>query len=256
VPGTTVEIRNQETNIARTVISDQFGNFEVTHLNAGTYPVTAVAERFRQYVATDITVRAFGVVRVDIRLELGDIDSAVEVRAVTPVIETDVPMISDVKSERLLRDLPLNIRNTAPLYDYVAMTPTRYQAGGSRFSLGGGRGSQKYMNVDGISSNSPAFGNAIALLQPSIDSVQEIRYDYVNNKAVFSAHRRRSIWVYSTAHLGSSQMVWRPPSPYRMSCSTPSTGRRKAAENRGTSSSPVCSKPLCGRAVTPPSPVA
>jgi hypothetical protein len=69
----------------------------------------------------------------------------VTVEGAAPVVETDVPSISDVKT---LRDLPLNIRSTVSgtgdsgFYRYVFMTPTGGQGGGSRFSLGGGRGSQ------------------------------------------------------------------------------------------------------------------
>jgi hypothetical protein len=115
----------------------------------------------------------------------------VTVQGAAPVIETDVPSIADVKSLRDLRDLPLNIRSTVSgtgdsgLYRYVFLTPTGYQGGGSRFSLGGGRGSQNYFNVDGISSNSPAFGNSIGPAEPSFESIQEVRFEIVNNKAEF-----------------------------------------------------------------------
>jgi hypothetical protein len=90
-----------------------------------------------------------------------------------------------------LRDLPLNIRSTVSatgdsgLYRYVFMTPTGFQGGGSRFSRGGARGSQNYFNVDGISSNSPAFGNSIGPAEPSFESIQEVRFEIVNNKAEF-----------------------------------------------------------------------
>ena len=71
------------------------------------------------------------------------------------------------------------------LYRYVFLTPTGGQGGGSRFSLGGARGSQNYFNVDGISSNSPAFGNSIGPAEPSFESIQEVRFEIVNNKAEF-----------------------------------------------------------------------
>jgi hypothetical protein len=86
---------------------------------------------------------------------------------------------------------PLNIRSTVSgtgdsgLYKYVFLTPTGGQGGGSRFSLGGARGSQNYFNVDGISSNSPAFGNSIGPAEPSFESIQEVRFEIVNNKAEF-----------------------------------------------------------------------
>jgi hypothetical protein len=50
--------------------------------------------------------------------------------------------------------------------------------------MGGARGSQNYFNVDGISSNSPAFGNSVGPAT-ELESFQEVRFEMVNNKAEF-----------------------------------------------------------------------
>lgn len=191
VPGASLEIRNEGTNIARSIKTDSSGNYEFTHLNAGKYAVTAKAQGFKTYISRGIEIESLRTVRVDVRLEVGEVGVEVTIEGAAPVVETDVPSISDVKTLRDLRDLPLNIRSTVSgtgdsgLYRYVFMTPTGGQGGGSRFSLGGGRGSQNYFNVDGISSNSPAFGNSIGPAEPSFESIQEVRFEIVNNKAEF-----------------------------------------------------------------------
>src|SRR5688500_697732 len=144
VPNTSIEILNEGTNISRTVTSDNAGNYELTHLIAGTYRITAKAGGFKTFVSRGIQVESLRTIRIDVRLDVGDVGTEVTVQATTPVIETDVSSIADVKSLKDLKDLPLNIRSTVSgtgdsgLYRYVFMTPTGYQGGGSRFSLGGG----------------------------------------------------------------------------------------------------------------------
>ncbi len=191
VPRVSVELRNEGTNALRAVTSDAAGNYEFPNLIAGKYTVTAKAAGFKTFVSKGIELESLRTLRADVRMEVGDVGVEVTVEGAAPVIETDVPSISDVRSLRDLRDLPLNIRSTVSgtgdsgLYRYVFMTPTGGQGGGSRFSLGGGRGSQNYFNVDGISSNSPAFGNSIGPAEPSFESIQEVRFEIVNNKAEF-----------------------------------------------------------------------
>ncbi|MCL4854109.1 MAG: hypothetical protein KJZ78_22345, partial [Bryobacteraceae bacterium] len=67
---------------------------------------------------------------------------------------------------------------------YINVTPTG-QGRGVTMSLGGGRASMSDVNVDGISTRSPASGNLLPTA-PAIDTVQEVRFDYVNNRAEFS----------------------------------------------------------------------
>jgi hypothetical protein len=191
VPNVDVQVINQGTNIARSVITGGSGNYEVPNLNSGAYRITARHPGFKTFTVEGIEVAALRTVRVDVRMEVGDVGAEVTVQGAAPVIETDTASIASVRTNRDLNDLPLNIRSTVSgtgdsgLYRYVFLTPTGGQGGGSRFSLGGARGSQNYFNVDGISSNSPAFGNSIGPAEPSFESIDEVRFEIVNNKAEF-----------------------------------------------------------------------
>jgi hypothetical protein len=71
-------------------------------------------------------------------------------------------------------------------YSMLQLTPGAQQGTGSAFSLGGTRGSQTQFTIDGTSTNSPAFGNAIGPAQTSMESTREIRIDLANNKAEYS----------------------------------------------------------------------
>lgn len=191
VPNTEVSVINEGTNLTRSVVTGNDGNYVAPNLNAGNYRVQAKAAGFKTFVVRGIGLEALRTVRVDVRLEVGEVGTEVTIQGSAPVIETDTASIAAVRTGRDLNDLPLNIRSTVSgtgdsgLYRYVFLAPTGGQAGGSRFNLGGARGSQNYFNVDGISSNSPAFGNSIGPATPSFDSIQEVRFEIVNNKAEF-----------------------------------------------------------------------
>lgn len=191
VPNTEVMVVNEGTNLTRTVVTGGDGNYAAPNLNSGSYRVQAKAAGFKTYVVRGIGLEGLRTVRVDVRLEVGEVGTEVTVQGAAPVIETDSASIAAVRTSKDLNDLPLNIRSTVSgtgdsgLYRYVFFTPTGGQGGGSRFNLGGARGSQNYFNVDGISSNSPAFGNSIGPAEPSFESIQEVRFEMVNNKAEF-----------------------------------------------------------------------
>jgi len=191
VPNTEVSVVNEGTNLIRVVTTGNDGNYAVPSLNSGNYRVQAKAAGFKTFVVRGIGLEALRTVRVDVRLEVGEVGTEVTIQGAAPVIETDTASIAAVRTAKDLNDLPLNIRSTVSgtgdsgLYRYVFLTPTGGQGGGSRFNLGGARGSQNYFNVDGISSNSPAFGNSIGPAEPSFESIQEVRFEIVNNKAEF-----------------------------------------------------------------------
>ncbi len=185
VPNASVTVRNQDTGLARTVATDVRGQYEVTHLNPGTYAVTAEAAGFRKFEHLDLVLRSLQTARVDVNLEVGAAGSEITITAGTPVVETDAPSISDVKTAKELRDLPLNTLNSVLLNTFLFSTPTGYQTAGSKFSMGGARGTQLYYNIDGISANSPAFGVQNSPAEPSVESIAEMKFNMVENKAEF-----------------------------------------------------------------------
>ena len=186
VPNAAVTIRNQDTGFTRSVTSNSRGEYEVTHLNTGTYTVTAEAAGFRNFEHTNLVLESLQTARIDVVLEVGSSSSEVTVSAGTPVIETDSPVISDLKTSRDLLDLPLNTLNTMLLNDFLFFTPTGYQSSGSKFEMGGARATQLYYNIDGISANSPAFGVQNSAVEPSVDSIAEMKFNMVENKAEYS----------------------------------------------------------------------
>lgn len=185
VPNVAVKVTNQATAIEKMTLTNDHGAYEVTHLNPGTYSVSADAAGFRKFEHRDVLVQSLQTVRIDVKLEVGAVGSEVTVQSGAPVIETEAPVISNVKSAKELRDLPMNVLNGVVLNQFLFTVPTAYQTQGAKYAMGGARGTQLYYNIDGISANSPAFGVQSSPLEPSIESMGEMTFNVANNKAEF-----------------------------------------------------------------------
>jgi hypothetical protein len=186
VPNASIVVTNQQTGIAKQVASNESGNYEATHLNPGLYSVTVQASGFKKVEYRDIQLETLRTVRIDVRLEVGDVATDVTVTAVAPVIETESSGINDVKTAKEMRDLPLNFVATSGLLTtFTSLVPTGYLSLGAKFAMGGARGTQLYYSIDGVSANSPLFGVQNSFAEPSLGSVSEMRFDMVNNRAEF-----------------------------------------------------------------------
>lgn len=187
VPGARVQIVNQATNVMRTIVTDALGSYEATHLHPGMYTVRVEASGFKRFVHTNILLEAVAHVRIDVKLEVGDVATEVTVTGAAPVVESETASIAQYRPVQHLLDLPLNvIGTTAPFYQVAILTPTAFEGEGSARAFAGARRTTTNFNVDGVSSNSIVFGNQEANLQPPVDSVQEVRVSYAGNKAEFA----------------------------------------------------------------------
>jgi len=184
VPNATVTATNVETNVKRTTQSNEAGNYTVAQLNQGTYTLTAQAAGFKEFVARDIGLLARDVRRVDVRLEVGAVETAVEVRGGATLIETETARIANVKNTLVLNTLPLNTRG---LWSYLGLSPgVQQQAGTSVVRFAGSRAIQANWSIDGTTFADGVDNTCTGPLANYIESFQEIKIDLANNSAEFS----------------------------------------------------------------------
>src|SRR5262245_25339619 len=84
VPGVTITIRHVDTNIARTALTGDSGDFTVTNLHPGTYEISAEVPGFRTYRRVAVVLEVGQVLRNDIQLEIGAPSDSVNVTAAVP----------------------------------------------------------------------------------------------------------------------------------------------------------------------------
>ena len=81
VPGATVVITDESTNVTREVQTDAEGLFEAPNLRPGTYTVTASLSGFKKVQRTGLVLRSAAVVLSDLHLEVGGLEDVVTVTA-------------------------------------------------------------------------------------------------------------------------------------------------------------------------------
>ena len=186
-----VDALNQGTNLVISAQSDNQGNYTIPDLPPGVYTLKVTASGFGSFSSRDIVLSAQASVRIDAALKIGSQDTNVIVTGSAPVIQTENQTLTSTITSKTLTDSATNLRSTedatgdSGLFSYINLLPTGYQSSGARYSLAGSRGSEFNYNVDGISVNSPAFGNYAGNLMPSFEIIDQVSYAVGDVKAEY-----------------------------------------------------------------------
>jgi hypothetical protein len=173
-----------DTNISRAVKTEDTGNYEASQLVPGRYEVTAEAPGFKRFVISGIQLETSATVRADLRMELGDLATSVEVAAAAPVINTESADVAVLRSNEVIQRMPVNGRGQWDGYvsEIAKLIPGAIQASGTT-SYGGARGGQSGIMTDGISQRSVLFGTGIGQTGAGVEMTGEIRVQVANDKA-------------------------------------------------------------------------
>ncbi len=114
VPGVTVRVIHESTNVATATASNAEGNYEALNLNPGRYRLVAELSGFKRYERGPIEVRVGDVLNVLVEMEIGTLTESVTVTAEAPLLESTSSSVGQVIDHRRLLDLPLAGGN--PLY--------------------------------------------------------------------------------------------------------------------------------------------
>lgn len=184
IPAVTITARHLATGIETTTQSNAAGIYTLAQLREGSYRVTARGAGFKEFVAQDIILEARDYRRLDITLEVGTVETRIEVTAGATLIETETARISDTKTADLLKSIPLNTRG---IWAFLALSPNVLQAGGgsSTIRFAGSRSNQSHWSIDGTTMSDGVSETQIGPLANYIESFQEIKIDISNNTAEF-----------------------------------------------------------------------
>src|SRR5437667_3683747 len=185
VPNVSLSATNKLTGIKTATKSNEAGIFTLAQLNEGTYSVTAAAAGFRTFTLQNVTLQARDVRRVDVKLEVGAVNTAIEVMGGATLIETETPRISNTQTSLVLHTIPLNSRG---LYASRALAPgLQQQPGSSVIRFGGSRVNENNWSIDGTTFSDGVDNTQTGPLANYIESFQEVKIDLSNNSAEFGA---------------------------------------------------------------------
>ena len=96
VPNATVTVTSKGTGIKRSVDTNESGSYRVFPLNPGTYDVSVSKAGFRTQTLQDVIVEVAGNVKLDFRLDVGQIAETVNVTAAAPMLQTQDASVGGV----------------------------------------------------------------------------------------------------------------------------------------------------------------
>ena len=189
VPGATVTVTNEGTQIAREASTSTSGVFSITNLNVGTYRVRIKVTGFSTFERGGLILSANQIINVNATLALGTTETVTEVTAASPAIATETSTLADVRTSRDLLQLPLELsRHQADkgFYTYAFLsTGTSSVTTTSLPVINGVRTSSGTLpTMDGIAVT--AYSGGASPVQPSLDGVQEVNVVTANAPAEFA----------------------------------------------------------------------
>lgn len=187
IAGATVEVKNQETNETRTVVTSGQGDFFVSRLNVGTYTITATAKGFGSSIIKDAKVSVAFVTEQNIVLNAAGSQENVTITSgdTATQINTTDQQLSTIMTSRKIQELPLLSRDPSSL---VLLSPGAVQTdtGLGGFSVNGSRERNNNFIVDGVDNNDtdvPGIPGGVAT--PNIDATEEFRIITLNPTAEY-----------------------------------------------------------------------
>jgi hypothetical protein len=189
IPNAKVTATDVATGVVTNTTSDSSGNYSFPSLVPAGYSLSVESSGFKTEVLNGITLLVNQKARVDVHLQVGSVDSTVEVTSAAPLVDTSSASVGTVIGQRQVVDLPLNVRRFGALAILVPGTVPDIPAGntsagfanstfGSPFSestyaANGARSSSNNTLIDGVDSRNLTFGGFA--VQPSPDAVQEFK---------------------------------------------------------------------------------
>ncbi len=150
------------------------------------------SQGFQRIIQKDVAVSVDRSTRVDAQLQVGEVQTQVEVTDAPPALVTDRAEVSTSLGSKQVMDLPILNRNLtslqllmpgAQMHVFQHASGENPQGGLQINNNGQQFGSTNFM-VDGIDNNNPVLG--IINVNPTVDSVQEFKYTTGNYDAEFA----------------------------------------------------------------------
>jgi hypothetical protein len=182
IVGATVVVEDPSTGLKRETTTSEKGEYSFTNVPVGTYNVSISKEGFKGFIRPQLAIGAGAQVRVDAKLDLGQVSEKVEVKEDAAVLQTDRADVKGNVESSQMRDLPV-----APARNYqtmLSLIPGISPASGSQslenspsrsasFNVNGMPGALRTTRIDGAAESNIFLPNVDAYV-PSLEAIQEV----------------------------------------------------------------------------------
>src|SRR6267154_1209653 len=161
VKGARVSITNVDTGVARTLETNDAGDYVAPSLPPGPYKVVVEATGFKKVERGGIRLEVAKDLRLDVTMQPGSVSEVVEVTEQVPLVETTNDTLGGTFANKSINDLPLNGRDFQNL---VVLRPGVQRTTGGGFlsiSSNGNRPEDNNLIVDGTDNNDPYYATTV-----------------------------------------------------------------------------------------------
>jgi hypothetical protein len=214
--GVEVIVANEATNTSTTLASDDAGGYAAVNLIPGSYSVTARRPGFRSVVYKNFVLQVGQTARLDIAMDVGNVEQSVEVQGAVPLLETESASVGQVIEPTAVNSLPLNGRNFVQLailapgvsgLDYAqsgtintGKRPDELRPGGTAIQANGALSQSNQVLLDGID-NTEMISQTF-IVRPAVEGIQEFKV--ITNNAGAEYGRSVGAVVVVTSKSGSN----------------------------------------------------
>ncbi len=188
LPGVSVELRGERLMGVRTVTTDERGQYSFRSLAPGLYDLTFTLTGFASETRSGVRVLVGGSSEENVALRLEGVAESVTVRASAPVVDTKASKVqtnfdrewidNSPNQRRSFMDIVTNAPGVEPGDIQNRVQPVSY----------GSNVDQNLFQLDGVDLTDHFNGNATTLVQPSIDTLEEVEVLSLGAPAEYGSH--------------------------------------------------------------------
>ena len=180
IPNAVVAAINAATGVRREVVTNETGIYRIGPLVPGTYEVRTSVTGFKSSTQQNVLLQTGAVLKVDITLEVGNVNESINVEATAPMLQTQETSVGSVITTQQLERIPVNGRNYTRLLVLMPGTSDvrRSQgrgdlSGTQMVSINGQRTQDNNYQLDGADNNMMFMNSPGG--SPPMDAIQEFR---------------------------------------------------------------------------------
>src|SRR5579863_3844250 len=150
VAGATVTVLDTQRGVARTLTTDDAGEYNAPTLIPGTYTIRVEAKGFKTLERPNVVLQVGQEIRVDVTVQPGDQSQSVTVTEAVPLVETTSATLGGTINNSEILDMPLNGRNYQSLMTLRPGVTVYPGAGPETQSANGVRPDESVWMVEGV----------------------------------------------------------------------------------------------------------
>jgi hypothetical protein len=192
VANAAIEAKNTDTGAVYPAQSTTTGNYTLSELPAGPYEISVTVPGFKKYVRQGLTIQVAAILRIDVRLEVGNASESITVSEAAPLLQTESGEVSHNVSAQRMDELPVlqtgaaagssSIRNPTAA---VQLVPGAYLDPNVNLKVNGAPANTAAFRVDGQDASNGYVPGRPQQDQISVDAIQEVTIQTSNFAAEY-----------------------------------------------------------------------